>query len=565
MKLSSFYSVLIGVVLVLLLVGGIGAVWLATGSKDAAPAIAAQPTQRLQKPSSTLTRPVSAASSLFISRRAAAVVSLLSNPEQLSDFWLTGLSATQRKTRQAELASLSQSLFAEFDLDYSRDLKPWLGDEATFAIMSADIDRDEETGLQPGYLLVLAVQNPQQAEESLQAFWRRQAGSDLITEQVAGIQLLSAGSSDSESEDLKPRLASAMVGNHYVLFANYPKVLRTALNNAQVSELSLEKSFSYQQALEQVSEPQAGFLFVNIPELSPDLNQRLANLLQLDLSPYDSLMLGLRPASQGLLANAVLLATNPAPSESSNSSANSIDASPLLRFIPTHSHFAIASRDLPQLWADSARSSKPDWQQSLTALQQTLGLPLAEIADLQPVLQGDFGLAQVPHPGRADDWLLVVQKSPDTEAALTQLDQLAQQQGMSLGSFQLADQTIYAWTKLKPSEISGAVSLQAEVQAVRTTFGDYALFATSLEALEQALSDSSATSLATSADFKAALNQLPPPNQGYLYLDRKALEQRLQSKPLLKTLLRSTQSALITRYGTDEIGQRAAAFLRLVD
>ena len=59
MKLRSFYSVLIGVVLVLLLVGGIGAVWLATGSKDAAPAIAAQPTQRLQKPSSALTRPVS--------------------------------------------------------------------------------------------------------------------------------------------------------------------------------------------------------------------------------------------------------------------------------------------------------------------------------------------------------------------------------------------------------------------------------------------------------------------------------------------------------------------------
>jgi len=565
MKLRSFYSVLIGVVLVLLLVGGIGAVWLATGSKDAAPAIAAQPTQRLQKPSSALTRPVSAASSLFISRRAAAVVSLLSNPEQLSDFWLTGLSATQRKTRQTELTSLSQSLFAEFDLDYSRDRKAWLGDEATFAIMSADIDRDEETGLQPGYLLVLAVQNPQQAEESLQSFWRRQAGSDLVTEQVAGIQLLSAGSSDPELEDLKPRLASAMVGNQYVLFANYPKVLRTALNNAQVPELSLEKSFSYQQALEQVSEPQAGFLFVNIPELSPDLNQRLANLLQLDLSPYDSLMLGLRPASQGLLANAVLLATNSAPSESSNSSSNSIDASPLLRFIPTRSRFAIASRDLPQLWADSARSSKLDWQQSLTALQQTLELPLAEIADLQPVLQGDFVLAQVHHPGRADVWLLVAQKSPATEAALIQLDQLAQQQGMSLGSFQLADQTIYAWTKLKPSETSGAVSLQAEVQAVRTTFGDYALFATSLETLEQALSDSSATSLATSADFKAALNQLPLPNQGYLYLDRKALEQRLQPKPLLKTLLRSIQSALITRYGTDEIGQRAAAFLRLVD
>jgi len=148
---------------------------------------------------------------------------------------------------------------------------------------------------------------------------------------------------------------------------------------------------------------------------------------------------------------------------------------------------------------------------------------------------------------------------------MIELDQLAQQQGMSLGSFQLADQTIYAWTKLKPSETSGAVSLQAEVQGVRTAIGDYELFATSLEALEQALSDSSGISLTTSADFKAPLQQLRPPNQGYLYLDRRALESRLQPNPLLKTLLRSTQSALITRYGADETGQRAAAFLRLVD
>ena len=550
MKLRSFYSVLVGVVLVLLLAGGLGAVWLTTGSSSA---IAVQPAEVARKPSA-LTQPASAASALFISRQAAVVMSLLSNPEQLSEFWLADLPTAPRRTRQAELESLAQGIFAEFGLDYSRDLKAWLGDEATFAVMSADIDRDAATGLQPGYLLVLAVQNPQQAEEAVRAFWRRQAG-EPVSEQVAGIQILYA------EPAVKSRLASAMVGNQYVLFANDPKVLRTALNNAQVPELSLEKSFSYQQALAQATEPQAGFLFANLPELNPDLSRRLAALTQLDLSQYDSLMLGLRPTSQGLLANAVLLAATPSRANSSNLT----DASALLRFIPTRSRFAIASRDLPQVWASAGKTSldRPDWQQGLLALQQKLNLDLTESSLPDGVLQGDFVLAQVPHSGRTDDWLLVVQQSAETADAVAQLDQLAQQQGMSLGSFQLADHTIYAWTKLQPSGAPGAVSLQAEVQGLRTQTGDYALFATSLEALEQVLAETGA--LSASADFKVAMNQLQPPNQGYLYLDRTALEQRLQPDPLFKMLLHSLQSALMTRYGADETGERAAAFLRLVD
>ncbi|MBW4466449.1 MAG: DUF3352 domain-containing protein [Pegethrix bostrychoides GSE-TBD4-15B] len=559
MKLRSFYSVLVGVVLVLLLAGGIGAIWLTTGSGDIATATA--PAQRSQKPPSSLTQPATNASALFISRQASLVLALLSNPEQLSDFWISGLAATQRQTRQAELASLSQAIFAEFGLDYSRDLKSWLGNQATFAVMSADIDRDPETGLQPGYLLVLAVQDPLAADASLRAFWQRQAEKELVSEQFAGVELRYVGGSDS-----KLNLASAIVGSQYMLFANSPKVLRAALNNAQVRELSLEQSFAYQQALEQVTEPQAGFVFVNLPELSSKQRQKLAQLSQLDLSDYDSLMLALRPVSQGLLADAVFLATHPTLSPSD--AADLIDARPLLRFIPTLSHFAIASRDLTQVWHSSAEAGTADWQGDLRALQQKLGLN--QLGELEAdFLQGDFVLAQLPHLGRADDWLLVVPQSSATSDLLTQLDQAAQQQGMSLGSFPLGEQTVYAWTKLKPSGAAGAVSLQAEVQGLRAKFesgtGDYEIFATSLEALEQALSKSD--SLGSS--FKTALQQLPSPNQGYLYLDRKALERRLQTdllpNSLLKSLLHSAQSALVTRYGADEIGEHAAAFWRLVD
>lgn len=590
MKLRSFSSVLVGVALVLLLAGGVGAVWLTAGNAApelvapgiAAPAIAARPRANPNS-SAALTQPVSAASSLFLSRQAVAVLSLLSNPEQLSEFWLSALPGTlpaaQRQSREAELELLPQGIFAEFGLDYSRDLKSWLGDEATFAVMSADIDRDPETGLQPGYLLVLAVRDLQQAEASMQQFWQRQAGKDLVREQIAGIELLSGAASGAAGS---ARLASAAVGGQYMLLANDPKVLRTALNNAQVPELSLTRSFGYQQALEQVTEPQAGFLYANLAELSPELRQRWGKLCQLDLSHYDSLMLTLRPVAQGLRAEALLLADSPVVSQPVGETAgepvsptasdrSDSDASPLLRFMPTASRLAIVSRDLPQVWASATQIGQPNWQQRLLELQQRLGLPSAELAGLpDAVLRSDFGLAQLPHTGRADDWLLILPQSAQTAAAVAELDRLAQQQGMSLGSFQLgdqlADQPIYAWTTLKPSGESGAVSLQAEVQALHTEIhtgadnaDNYALFATSLEALEQALSKQSSL---------AALNeavQMPTSSQGYLYLDRSALEQRLQPNSLLTALLHSTRSALITRYGADETSQRAAAFLRLVD
>ncbi|QYO63815.1 DUF3352 domain-containing protein [Leptolyngbya sp. 7M] len=177
---------------------------------------------------------------------------------------------------------------------------------------------------------------------------------------------------------------------------------------------------------------------------------------------------------------------------------------------------------------------------------------------------GEYALVQLAANGRSQsDWVFVAQQTAETKTNIEQLDQVAQQQGISLGALSLDNQPISAWIKLKTEPAKpGLTSLRAEVAGVRTTIGDYELFATSLEALEQALAAQSATT----SDIKDAIAQLQTPNQGYLYLNQEALEQLLRSirgLELPKTLVSSLRSAVISSYGTDEAGLRGAIWLHL--
>jgi hypothetical protein len=545
MKLRSFFSVLAGVVVVLLLIGAAGAYWLTARSA-------------VQLPKQTATQPTTA---MFVSRQSAAMVTLLANPERLESFWLAETSPANRRQLQTGLRQLQQSLFANSSLDYDRDLKAWLGDEVTFALTTTDVNRDATDGLQPGYLLVLVADDPELAQESVQAFWQRRASRNLVFEQFAGVQLIHAAAKSTE----QPNLTSAVVGGRYVLFANYPKVLREALNNVQVPDLNLERSFTYQQALEKFPERKLGFVFVNFAQLGTWLTDSpLVAALEKAVpaasapSRYEGLVAALKPAAQGLLADTILLAT--APIQLGQGSFT--DASPVLQFIPANSKLAIASRDLQATWKQWRDQISDPWatrlQKPWIDLQQQWELQFPD--DAFDWVKGDYALAQVPRSGQTD-WIFVVQRSPEAVAGIEQLDQIVQQQGVSIGSLTLDDQTIYAWTKLKaqPLKNQSGATLQADVQGVRTTVGDYEIFATSLEAMEQALAARS------TSDVKDAVSQLQTPNQGYLYLNQETLEQLLRSVrgfELPKALSNNLRSAVISSYGTDEAGLRGGILLQ---
>jgi hypothetical protein len=603
MKLRSFFSILATSVLVLLLVGASGFYWLTARSPLAL--LRGGPTE-------------GPAAAMFIPKQAPAVVSLLVNPERLEAFRQVVAAPGARRQSKAEIEQLKQSLLANTGLDYKQDVEPWLGDEVTFALTSLDIDRDAKTGQQPGYLLAIATQNPERSREFLQLFWQKRAaaGTELVFEQYKGVKLI-YGQPEPEVQAQKPAqrgkknkrqkpdasipaqptitLATAVVGDRFVLFANQPKVLRDAINNVQAAELGLGSAREYQQALQSFTQRQIGLVFLNLPQLSAWSDQGAADVTP-ESNLYESVAIGLGLNRKGLLAETAFLAapgkTLPAAPPALSKPAGA------LAYIPASSPVVAAGTDLEQLWTQIS-SGLSGYEtlaqfvnQPLNNLRNAWQLDLPQ--DIFTWVQGEYALALLPRPDQQPDWIFVTQRTETATTAIANLDTLAQERGFSVGPLTLADRPVSAWTKLdstplkvaekaagkafgknsdtrgKTQSIPSTSLVAAEVEGVHATVGNYEIFATSVEAMEQAL-QAADHSVIDSPGFKAAIAALPKENDGYLYLDwatsRALVEQQL---PILRLVELAAQpfwshlrSLTVTSLGGESGVRRSEVFLNL--
>ncbi|MBW4488132.1 MAG: DUF3352 domain-containing protein [Trichocoleus desertorum ATA4-8-CV12] len=598
MKLRSFFSVLVASVLVLLLVGASGFYWLTARS----------PLTLLRGGSTD-----GPAAAMFVPKQAPAVVSLLVNPERLEAFRQVVAAPGNRRQSRAEIEQLKQSLLANTGLDYKQDVEPWLGDEITLALTSLDVDRDQKTGQQPGYLLAIATQNPERSREFLQLFWQKRAttGTELVFEQYKGVKLIYGQSETavqpqkSETKRKKNKqqepdsvltaqpattLATAVVGDRFVLFANQPKVLRDAINNVQAAELGLGSSQAYQQALQSFKQRQIGLVFLNLPQLAAWSSQGLAADASTEAKNlYESVALGLGLSRQGLLAETAFLA---APGQTLPAATPALSKpTGALAYIPASSPIVAAGTDLQQLWTQISSGVS-----GYETLAQLINQPLNNLRnawqldlpqDIFSWVQGEYALALLPRPEQQPDWVFVTQRTEAATTAIANLDTLAKDRGFSVGPLTLADRPVSAWTKLDstPLKTTGRENgkttgktigipvvnvVAAEVEGVHATVENYEIFATSVEAMEQAL-QATKTSLIDNPSFKAAIAALPKDNDGYLYLDwansRSILEQQL---PFLRLVELASQpfwnqlrSLTVTSLGGESGVRRSEVFLNL--
>lgn len=583
MKLRPFFSVLTALVITLLLISAAGFYWLTAdnpltllrGGKQSAPAAA-----------------------MFVPKQAPAMVSLLVNPDRLESFRLAVARPSERRRSRAELAQLKQNLLGGTGLNYADDIQPWLGDEVTLAVTTPDIDRDLKNGEQPGYLLAVATQDPARSREFLQLFWQKRAiaGTDLVFEQYSGVKLIYGSQAkvalDSPAEMNRsfglssPGLASAVVGDRFVMFANHPKVLRDAITNVQAPDLNLESSVAYQQALDQLSSRRIGLTYINLAELSEWFSESRETLTT-PSSPaesrlYESLVAALEVDRTGLVADAALLtATGEKIARSSPALSKPVGA---LQFLPANTALAAAGTDLNQLWSefsDGIQDSKALAELSdrlLKDWQNRWGIELPE--NIFQWVEGEYALGLLPRPDATADWIFVAEQSQDSEAAIRRLDNLAQARGLSIGPLTLNDQRVSAWTRLataarpvsNPLQASRSdlMALTAEVEGVHATAGNYEIFTSSIAAMDQAL-QAPDHSLLENASFKAAIAPLADRNNGYLYIDWPAVQGSLQQKlPVVRLVELAIQpfvdhwrSLTLSSYGSEQNLQRGALFIRL--
>jgi hypothetical protein len=561
MKFRTLIYTLLAIALILLLVAAGGAYWIVSRGALTVPAT------------------VNPSTAFLIPKRSAVVVSLLVNPDRLKATAIATASPPNRNTLRRQFNRYQRSLLADSRLDYNRDIRPWLGDEITVALTTADIDRNRANGQKPGYLVVATTPDLDLAKATLEVFWQRQAArrTPLVFEPFAGVTLTYTEPQRAETDDLTAveTLATTVVGDRFVLLANSPKVLRSALNSLQVAELSLGNSPVYEQISANLKPDQLGFAILNLPAIASEFTANATTLLP---RHYESLALSFRQSPQGLLADTSLSLSDGETWEHTQPRLSQPVSA--LKWIPATSALSLGGTNLTALWTQLA--DEPIAQQVRSRLQQRWGVDLPQ--DLLSWMEGDYALGLLPRPDRPQpDWVFVTPQSPATTAGLEHLKAIAQSTGVSTGSFMLNEQSIDAWTKLVtkpvrwPRSSSRAketkpqrdiISIAVEVEGVHTVVNGYEIFTTSLEAMDQVL-QTSEDGILNSADFQRAITALPVLNHGYLYVNGTALRELGQlssgkfSSAWAATLLDAVRSVTFGSYGEGEKSAEGKMLIQL--
>ncbi|BAZ44633.1 hypothetical protein NIES4102_16450 [Chondrocystis sp. NIES-4102] len=208
---------------------------------------------------------------MFIPKQAPAMVSLLTNPEKLNALRQVSLPLARRNSDRQEWQAWETSLFEKVGFDYQRDIKPWLGEELTSAIATLDYDRNSSNGVQPGYLIAAATKDNHLAEKTLSNFLSTQQ--NLNVESYQGVNIVS--SQNNQISTAPTIWANAVVGD-FVLFANHPEIIKTAINQAQAINRNLQQSESYQTALSYIKRPHLGVAYFNIIDTTAWLDKSVS-------------------------------------------------------------------------------------------------------------------------------------------------------------------------------------------------------------------------------------------------------------------------------------------------
>jgi hypothetical protein len=487
---------------------------------------------------------------MFVPKQAPLVTSLIANPERL-----------QNLVSKAELQRFEQGLLGSSELDYQRDVQPWLGDEVTAAITTLDIDRDASNGKETGYLLALATKDAPRSREFLQLFWQKRAlqGTELVFETFKGSKLIYGKVVQAETP---LTLATAVVGDRYVLFANSPKVLRDAINNVQAAELNLLNAPSYKSAIAKLKDDRVALGFFNLPELAALTGKPI-------LPGQERLAIGLDLAPQGLVAETALLGNG----RSTAMTATLKKPVPALKYVPAASSLVAAGQDLQQLWAKSGASELGLVTQSLNNLQNKWQINLAQ--DIFSWVKTEYAVALLPREVNQQqklDWVFVTDNStPEAQQGIAHLSQIAKDRGVGIGSLKLGDRTVEVWTRLATEKLIArdSIALEAQVVGTHTAIDQYEVFTTSIEAMNTVLNASK--TVANSKAFDRAIAPLQKPNSGYFYVDwnssRPILEQQfpflrlveLAGKPLFERL----NAIALSNYSSESGIQHSGVVLQL--
>ncbi len=487
-----------------------------------------------------------------VPQNSLITISLSTNERQWEQLRSFGTAETQAAFDQS-LVQLRDQFQTQTQLNYLKDIQPWVGQEVTWAYLSPEITEETAPSSQekrmvmvaePSWVMIVPIANPIKAKE--------------ISGKLVDQQLTKRTYKDVEIQETQPDatvvFSSAVLQGRYLVISSDPagtdRVIDTLKGGASVASTP-----GYKQALEQLGSSAAvARLYVNIPEatkvaaansvrpISPDelakvqTNQGLAATLDL--------------VGNGLLFKGITWLNAQSDQKLQDSEMNVELAS----YVPSDTLMMLAGSNLSEAWDQYATGVKGNPLAPLNpeglkkGLSESTGLDLQE--DWLKWMNGAFAIAMIPATGDAASaipfGLAMMVNTSDRDSAtktFATLDQVMKDKyKVETSSQTIGGKEVTAW-KLP----FGIVNIS------RTWLTDTLVVITFGAPITERLVTPPETPLATSESFKDSVPLNLTPQNGFFYAD---IERLFNQNLPLPIMLPPEQDNLLKAF--DSIGLTAA-------
>ncbi|MGD1858775.1 MAG: DUF3352 domain-containing protein [Leptolyngbyaceae cyanobacterium] len=465
-----------------------------------------------------------------VPQSAVAAVTVSTSTEQWQQLRQFGTPETQNSF-DGQLAEWRDRWLRQYDISFSEDIAPWVGPEVTIAWVPepeslTDTEPNAVTLGSQGRLLVLPIADPEAAQISAQSLPLAEDSANAL--EYRGVMLNEfAPAAGSEPTSV----FVGLLGTQLILVAEDETVAQQAID-AYKGGKNLADVTDYRRSFEHIGTTQAfGKLYVNVPAAT----QLLAQTSQPTLP---TALLESFQESRGLAATIALetqgiqiKSTSWFGDDSDRTYVDTNVPAQLPEYLPRDTLMLASGGNFQQFWQDLSErrnwgaltALKPD-NLSL-ALQGSTGLTLEE--DLLPWMQGEFAVALVPPQ---------VTDTPDSEIVLPNPSLVtlvqASDRAQAEQVFARLDQVVenrYRFTI--SNEPEGNIELVRWTSPFQSTMlsrgwlNSSVAFLTVGSGTEAAIVPQPRRSLANSPLFQLTTGDAPYPNNGYFFINLKALSQ----------------------------------------
>jgi Protein of unknown function (DUF3352) len=475
------------------------------------------------------------ATARFVAKTAPAIFSFVANLDDLANLDRLATPDAQRQSTNRAIGQWHQQISDRLHLNYQREIAPWLAEDLTVAIVELDFDNLPQNGAQPGYLAVLSSKNPQVSRQKIQAWWDKQVSQQRLKFQAyQGVKI---------GYNRRDRLASAIVDDKYVVFANHPRVLRAAIDNFAASDRNILDNADYQTVLAANNHHKIGIGYARLPKLARWLGKETGE-------KYAFAGINIGVDRQGLISDLSLYPNSP---QSVPDLPPTTGLNRTLQYLPRESTIALAGTDLSQ-WRQQFTHIFPTTDRFDRQIDRTLATLARQIGvdldrDIFNWTTGEYALAAIPNPDRhTTDWVFVAERAQPArvDAAIAHFDESARLAGYDVGAIPFPDRQVVGWTKLATATTTDTPELITKVAGVHTSVNDkYTIFASSIAAMDRTIKAIDRRSILDSDRYHHATPLLTATSTGYLYGNWQTIESLLPKQLRDRSIVKSVSKSLL--------------------